>query len=74
MMDAPESLNTAHIAWNASAAERKTNSNLPDFPPLDLANWATSAENVSKKLRLQADLAANLITFAQELEQKRLKS
>ncbi|MEY4426577.1 MAG: hypothetical protein RL535_875, partial [Pseudomonadota bacterium] len=73
MIDAPKSLKTAHIAWNASAAERKTDPNLPGFPPLDLANWAASAENLSKKLRLQADLATSLITFSRELEQKRLK-
>jgi uncharacterized repeat protein (TIGR03837 family) len=64
MMDAPESLKTAHIAWNASSLERENNPNLPRFPQLDLATWKQSAENLSSKLRLQGDLAANLISFA----------
>ena len=63
MMDAPESLKTAHIAWNASALELEIDPNMPRFPPLDLLNWAQSAENLSNKLRLQADLASNLIAF-----------
>jgi hypothetical protein len=67
MMDAPESLKIAHIAWNTSAAERKANPDLPLFPPLDLSIWAKSAEILSTKLRLQTDLASSLITFAQEL-------
>lgn len=66
MMDAPESLKTAHIAWNASAAERKANPALPLFPPLEVSAWAQSAENLSNKLRLQVDLATSLIAFAEK--------
>jgi uncharacterized repeat protein (TIGR03837 family) len=66
MMDAPASLKVAHIAWNVSAAERKTDPFLPHFPQLDLPFWAQSAENLSTKLRLQADLASSLITFAEK--------
>ena len=66
MMDAPASLKTAHIAWNASAAEVKTDPNLPGFPPLDLQIWAKSAENLSNKLRSQTDLASSLIAFAEQ--------
>ena len=64
MMDAPESLKSAHIAWNASALERQTCPDLPDFPLLDLPTWAKSAENLSTKLCWQTDLASNLIAFA----------
>ncbi len=63
MMDAPASLETAHMAWNASADEFKANPNLPSFPLLDLPAWSSSAQNLSKKLRLQADLATNLMAF-----------
>jgi uncharacterized repeat protein (TIGR03837 family) len=66
MMDAPASLKTAHIAWNASAAEVKVDPNLPGFPPLDLQIWAKSAENLSAKLRLQTDLASSLVAFAEQ--------
>ena len=66
MMDAPESLKTAHIAWNASALEREIDPNLPLFPQLDLTTWKQSAENLSSKLRLQADLASSLIAFAEK--------
>jgi uncharacterized repeat protein (TIGR03837 family) len=66
MMDAPASLKTAHIAWNASAVERKIDSFLPHFPTFDLPTWAQSAENLSNKLRLQADLASSLIAFAEK--------
>ena len=66
MMDAPESLKKAHIAWNASALEREIDPNLPLFPQLDLASWKQSAENLSSKLRLQADLASSLIAFAEK--------
>ena len=66
MMDAPASLKTAHIAWNASAAERKIDPFLPHFPQLDLPNWAQSAENLSNKMRLQSDLATNLIAFTEK--------
>jgi hypothetical protein len=74
MMDAPASLKTAHIAWNTSASERQVNLNLPSFPPLDLANWALSAENLSNKLRLQDDLVSNLIVYADLQKEKQLKS
>jgi uncharacterized repeat protein (TIGR03837 family) len=66
MMDASESLKTAHIVWNATVAERKIDPLLPDFPPLDLQIWAQSAQNLSNKLRLQADLASSLIAFAEK--------
>jgi uncharacterized repeat protein (TIGR03837 family) len=66
MMDAPASLKTAHIGWNASAAEREADPYLPSFPQLDLPSWAQSAENLSNKLRLQADLASSLIAFAEK--------
>jgi uncharacterized repeat protein (TIGR03837 family) len=66
MIDVPFSLKAAHIAWNASADERKINPFLPHFPQLDLPNWAQSAENLSKKLRLQTDLATNLIAFTEK--------
>jgi uncharacterized repeat protein (TIGR03837 family) len=66
MMDAPKSLKTAHIAWNASAAEVKVTPDSPRFPPLDLTNWSQSAENLSSKLRLQTDLASSLIAFAEK--------
>jgi hypothetical protein len=59
MMDAPESLKTAHHMWN-STAEGET------FPDLELSLWAQSAEKLSTKLRLQADLASNLIAFAEK--------
>jgi uncharacterized repeat protein (TIGR03837 family) len=74
MMEAPASLKTAHIAWNASALERENNPNLPGFPQLDLLNWKQSAEKLSNKLRLQADLASNLIAFTELGREKRLKS
>jgi uncharacterized repeat protein (TIGR03837 family) len=66
MMDAPASLKMAHIAWNASAAEVKAEPYLPSFPALDLQVWAKSAENLSTKLRMQADLAFSLIAFAEK--------
>ncbi len=66
MMDAPSSLKTAHIAWNATLAERKIDPFLPHFPQLDLQIWAQTAENLSKKLRLQSDLASSLIAFAEK--------
>jgi uncharacterized repeat protein (TIGR03837 family) len=66
MMDAPASLKTAHIAWNASAAEVKVDPHLPRFPQLDLPAWTQSAQNLSNKLRLQADLASSLIAFAEK--------
>jgi uncharacterized repeat protein (TIGR03837 family) len=66
MMEAPASLKTAHIAWNASAAELKADSSLPNFPQLDLQVWAQSAGNLSTKLRLQTDLASSLIAFAEK--------
>jgi uncharacterized repeat protein (TIGR03837 family) len=66
LMDAPASLKTAHIAWNASALEREIDPNLPTFPRLDLPSWKQSAENLSSKLRLQADLASSLIAFAEK--------
>jgi uncharacterized repeat protein (TIGR03837 family) len=66
MMDAPASLKAAHIAWNASAAEVKAEPYLPSFPLLDLRVWAQSAQNLSTKLRLQADLASSLIAFAEK--------
>ena len=66
MMDAPESLKTAHIAWNASTAEQKNDPNLPNFPPLDLPIWVKSAENLSSKLRQQTDLASSLTVFAEK--------
>ncbi len=66
MMEAPASLKTAHIAWNASAAERQAAPYLPRFPQLDLPIWAQSAENLSNKLRLQTDLATNLISFTEK--------
>jgi uncharacterized repeat protein (TIGR03837 family) len=66
MMDAPASLKTAHIAWNATVTERKIDAFLPHFPPLDLPIWTQSAENLSNKLRLQADLASSLIAFAEK--------
>ncbi len=66
MMEAPASLKTAHIAWNASAAERQAAPYLPRFPQLDLSVWAQSAENLSNKLRLQTDLATNLISFTEK--------
>lgn len=70
MMEAPASLKTAHIAWNASADELKTNPYLLPFPQLDLPTclptWRESAENLSNKLRLQTDLATNLISFTEK--------
>ena len=66
MMDAPESLKTAHIAWNASAPERQSNPDLPNLPLFDLPVWAKSAENLSTKLCLQPDLVSNLISFAEK--------
>ncbi|MEY4911335.1 MAG: hypothetical protein RL761_998, partial [Pseudomonadota bacterium] len=66
MMDAPASLKAAHIAWNASAAELKADPHLPCFPQPDLPTWTQSAENLSTKLRLQADLASSLIAFAEK--------
>jgi uncharacterized repeat protein (TIGR03837 family) len=74
MMEAPASLKTAHIAWNASALERENNPNLPRFPQLDLLNWKQSAEKLSNKLSLQSDLASNLIAFSELGREKRLKS
>jgi uncharacterized repeat protein (TIGR03837 family) len=63
MMEAPASLKTAHIAWNASTAERLSDPSLPNLPALDLQAWAQSAENLSKKLSAQADLTSNLMAF-----------
>jgi len=70
MMEAPASLKAAHMAWNASKIESqteyKTNQEFPKWPELDLPLWAQSAQNLSKKLRLQVDLASNLIAFAEK--------
>jgi uncharacterized repeat protein (TIGR03837 family) len=66
MIEAPASLKTAHIAWNASAAERQTDRYLPRFPQLELPIWTQTAENLSNKLRLQSDLASSLIAFAEK--------
>jgi uncharacterized repeat protein (TIGR03837 family) len=70
MMDAPATLKAAHIAWNASAAETEADPQLPRFQQLDLPSclpsWAQSAQNLSTKLRLQTDLATNLIAFAEK--------
>jgi uncharacterized repeat protein (TIGR03837 family) len=69
MMDAPVSLKTVHMAWNASADELASNARLtslpplPHFPLLDLAAWSQSAQKISNKLRLQDDLATNLMAF-----------
>jgi hypothetical protein len=52
------------MAWNATLAERKIDPLLPDFLHLDLQIWAQSAQKLSTKLRLQGDLATNLISFA----------
>jgi uncharacterized repeat protein (TIGR03837 family) len=57
MMDAPESLKTAHNVWNSTSSEAS-------FPDLELSIWAHSAQNLSNQLRLQNDLVANLIAFA----------
>jgi hypothetical protein len=59
MMDAPESLKTAHNAWNSTSREAS-------FPDLELSIWAQSAQNLSNRLRLQNDLVANLIAFAEK--------
>ena len=56
MMDASESLKTAHNVWNSTSSEAS-------FPELELSIWAQSAQNLSSKLRLQDDLASNLIAF-----------
>jgi uncharacterized repeat protein (TIGR03837 family) len=74
MMDAPASLKTAHIAWNASAAELASDPQLPRFPALDLSTWAQTAQNLSKKLRSQDDLVTNLIAFVALSREKQLKS
>ena len=75
MMDAPESLKTAHKAWNASATEIKAEPHfLPRFSQRDLDTWAQSAQNLSTKLRLQDDLASNLIVFKTLQNEKQLKS
>lgn len=59
MMDAPASLKIAHQVWNSSANEAI-------FPDLELGIWAKSARNLSKKLRLQVDLASSLIVFVEK--------
>ena len=59
MMDAPASLKIAHQVWNSSANEAI-------FPDLELGIWAKSARNLSKKLRLQVDLASSLIAFVEK--------
>jgi uncharacterized repeat protein (TIGR03837 family) len=59
MMDAPESLKTAHNVWNSTSSEAS-------FPDLELSIWAQSAQNLSNRLRLQNDLVANLIAFAEK--------
>jgi uncharacterized repeat protein (TIGR03837 family) len=74
MMDAPASLKTAHIAWNATAAELASDPQLPRFPTLDLSTWAQSAQNLSKKLRTQGDLVTNLLAFVALSNEKQLKS
>jgi uncharacterized repeat protein (TIGR03837 family) len=74
MRDAPASLKTAHIAWNASAAELASDPQLPRFPTLDLSTWAQSAQNLSKKLRSEDDLVTNLIAFVALSREKQLKS
>ncbi len=56
MMDASESLKTAHNVWNSTSSEAS-------FPKLELSIWTQSAQNLSSKLRLQDDLASNLIAF-----------
>jgi uncharacterized repeat protein (TIGR03837 family) len=59
MMDAPASLKTVHQIWNSSANEAL-------FPELELGIWAQCATNLSNRLRLQGDLASNLIAFAEK--------
>jgi uncharacterized repeat protein (TIGR03837 family) len=72
MMDAPDSLKAAHIAWNADADEASDVVDAGDpkskyaatrWPGLDLPQWAQSAQNLSAKLREQDDLVTNLIAF-----------
>ena len=66
MMDAPASLKTAHMAWNASADELHNCPRLASFPQLDLPAWLESAQNLSNKLRLQNDLATNLVAYVRK--------
>ncbi|MDO8778635.1 MAG: elongation factor P maturation arginine rhamnosyltransferase EarP [Burkholderiaceae bacterium] len=70
MMQAPDSLKMAHKAWNADKSESenvpKADDEAPSWPELDLPLWAQSAQNLSKKLRQQDDLATNLIAFVEK--------
>lgn len=62
MMEAPKSLTTAHQAWNADANAP----GVPNWPELELPLWERSAQNLSRKLRNQDDLTANLIAFVEK--------
>ncbi len=78
MMDAPASLKQAHRAWNASNEEHPEPLKRPELPALltasNLQLWSQSAQNLSKKLQLQDDLATHLIAFTTLCREKQLKS
>ena len=75
MMDAPASLKAAHGAWNAATpASSSHDHGVPGWPELDLPLWTQSAQNLSRKLRQQDDLVANLVAFIALCSEKQLKS
>jgi uncharacterized repeat protein (TIGR03837 family) len=67
MMDAPASLKAAHAAWNAATNAATDDSTFPEFELTTcLPVWLEGAQNLSNRLRLQVDLASNLIAFAEK--------
>ncbi len=70
MMEAPDSLKAMHRAWN----ENTTLDAAPPLPALDLAQWGQSAMALRQKLLAQRDLCNQLIDYAGEVKEKRLKS
>ena len=66
MMDAPESLQQAHIAWNADKTNVQSQDAAHLWPELDLKTWACSAQNLSRKLCLQDDLTTSLVAFVEK--------
>ena len=70
MMEAPDSLKAMHRAWNVNA----TLDAAAPLPKLDLELWGQSALVLRQKLLAQRDLCSQLIDYAGEVQEKRLKS
>lgn len=70
MMETPDSLKAMHRAWNENA----TLDAAAPLPTLDLELWGQSALVLRQKLLAQRDLCSQLIDYAGEVQEKRLKS